>query len=67
MSDKTGRCVCCSGGWQKGRGYGRWGYCSACSQCAGSTSVYWRRRDRIINWIVRGLYSLRSEGNKHVG
>mgnify|MGYP003631880958 FL=1 len=67
MSDKTGRCVCCSGGWQKGRGYGRWGYCSACSQCAGSTSVYWRRRDRIINWIVRGLYSLRSEGNNHVG
>ena len=64
MSDKTGRCVCCSRGWQK-KGAGRWGYCSTCYSCAGPTSAYWRRRDRIINWVVRGLYSLRSEDNQH--
>jgi hypothetical protein len=64
MSDKTGRCVCCSGGWQKG-GASRWGYCSTCFRCAGPTSASWRRRDRIINWVVRWMYSLRSEDNQH--
>ena len=68
MSDKIGICVCCGLTWRKGGTRGneplRWGYCSTCLVCAGPTSASWRRRDRIINWLVRWLFNLRSENNE---
>lgn len=67
MSDKMGICVCCSMTWRKGgwRGNGplRWGYCARCMNCAQS-APFWRRRDHIINWVVRWLFNLRSENNE---